>query len=137
MTDVVSVATRSQMMSGIKGKNTKPELIVRSYLHKQGFRFRLHPSRLPGVPDLILPKYKAAIFVHGCFWHQHSKCKFATTPKTNAEFWRLKLSGNVVRDAKVTAMLEAEGWRVIVIWECQVNEDGLARLSSNLTSPIG
>ena len=137
MTDVVSVATRSQMMSGIKGKNTKPELIVRSYLHKQGFRFRLHPSRLPGVPDLILPKYKAAIFVHGCFWHQHSKCKFATTPKTNAEFWRLKLRGNVVRDAKVTAMLEAEGWRVIVIWECQVNEDGLVRLASNLTSSIG
>lgn len=132
MTDVVDTATRSRMMSGIRGKNTKPELVVRSYLHRQGFRFRLHARNLPGVPDIVLPKYETVIFVHGCFWHQHTKCKFAATPKTNAEFWRLKLAANVARDAKVLALLKAEGWHVVVIWECQVNEIELASLASTL-----
>lgn len=136
MTDVVDAATRSRMMAGIQGKNTKPELLVRRYLHRQGFRFRLHSRRLPGVPDLVLAKYKAVIFVHGCFWHQHALCKLAATPKTNAAFWHLKLQGNVVRDAKNLALLETAGWRVLVIWECQVNEIGLNQLSACLKQQV-
>jgi DNA mismatch endonuclease (patch repair protein) len=132
MIDVVSAATRSRMMAGIRGKDTKPELTVRRYLHKHGFRFRLHVRHLPGVPDLLLPKYRTVIFVHGCFWHQHDGCKYATKPKSNAQFWQEKLAANVERDANVNAALKASGWRVIVIWECEISEDRLAHLASQL-----
>lgn len=132
MTDVVDAATRSRMMSGIRGKNTKPELTVRKYLHQHGFRFRLHVRHLPGVPDLFLPKYRTVIFVHGCFWHQHDGCKDATKPMSHAEFWQKKLATNVERDANVIAALSADGWRAIVIWECEINEDKLAQLASQL-----
>lgn len=132
MTDVVDVATRSRMMSGIRGKDTKPELTVRKYLHQQGFRFRLHARHLPGVPDLVLPKYHTVIFVHGCFWHQHPECRYATTPKSNAEFWQRKFASNVNRDAEVLARLTADGWRVLVTWECEASEDRLAQLVSQL-----
>src|SRR5690348_8362966 len=116
MIDVVDRATRSRMMSGIRGRDTKPELIVRSYLHRAGLRFRLH-ANLPGKPDLVFPKYRTVVFVHGCFWHRHADCRYATVPATNRVFWRKKFSANVRRDEKVTEALQGLGWRVIVAWE--------------------
>lgn len=118
--DIVDSATRSRMMAGIKGKNTRPELTVRRYLHGQGFRFRLHSRHLPGKPDVVLPKYKLAIYIHGCFWHRHQGCKFATNPKVNAEKWQLKFSQNLTRDRNQIEALMGLGWRVLVIWECGV-----------------
>lgn len=118
MVDIVDGATRSRMMAAIRGKNTKPELIVRRYLHSCGYRFRLHRRDLPGRPDLVLPKYKLAIFVHGCFWHRHEGCAYATFPKTRKLFWEEKLSGNVKRDQAQLASLNSMRWRVLVIWEC-------------------
>jgi DNA mismatch endonuclease (patch repair protein) len=118
--DVVDKTTRSRMMSKIKGKNTRPEMIVRKFLHANGFRFRLHRKDLPGNPDIVLPKLKTCIFVHGCFWHRHSMCKFATTPKTRTEFWTNKLEKNVDRDSKNKLALEKEGWNVLIIWECDL-----------------
>lgn len=135
MADVVDAATRSRMMAGIRGKDTKPELIVRKFLHQQGFRYRLHPRHLPGVPDLLLPKYHTVIFVHGCFWHQHPGCRYATMPKNNAEFWQAKLASNVERDSKVISKLKVDGWRVVVIWECEINEQRLTQLVVQLRSP--
>lgn len=134
MADVVDAATRSRMMAGIRGKDTKPELIVRKFLHQQGFRYRLHPRHLPGVPDLLLPKYHTVIFVHGCFWHQHPGCRYATMPKNNAEFWQAKLASNVERDSKVISKLKVDGWRVVVIWECEINEQRLTQLVVQLRS---
>lgn len=116
-------------MSGIRGKNTKPELVVRSFLHRAGLRFRLH-AKLPGKPDLVFPMYRTVVFVHGCFWHRHEGCCYATTPTSNPGFWRDKFASNIRRDAKVTTQLEKLGWRVLVIWACQLNEStlkGLAR----------
>jgi len=128
MVDVVDKVTRSRMMSGIHGKNTKPELLVRKYLHGRGLRFRLHAKKLPGKPDLVFPKYKTVVFVHGCFWHRHSGCKFATTPSTREHYWTNKLSENVARDSYQIAALGGLGWRVLVVWECELRE-GLARLA--------
>lgn len=107
-------------MSRIKGKNTKPEMIVRSALHKSGYRFRLHRKNLPGKPDIILPKYKTVIFIHGCFWHRHQGCKYCYTPKSNVEKWQMKFQDNIERDSKVQSQLKQMGWEVIVIWECEV-----------------
>lgn len=120
MTDIVDRATRSRMMSGIRGRDTKPEVTVRKYLHAQGLRYRIAPKTLPGKPDIVLPKYKTVVFVHGCFWHRHENCRFSATPATNVEFWQTKLKANVVRDARNTALLEQLGWRVLVVWECEV-----------------
>lgn len=117
MADVVDAATRSRMMSGIRGKNTKPELLVRRGLHRRGFRFRLHGATLPGRPDLVLPKYSAAILVHGCFWHAHN-CSLAKMPKTRSEFWRQKLTRNQARDVRQLEELQALGFRTFVVWEC-------------------
>jgi DNA mismatch endonuclease (patch repair protein) len=127
--DVVSPETRSRMMSGIRGKNTLPELAVRSAAHRLGLRFRLHRRDLPGRPDLIFPKYRTALFVHGCFWHRHD-CGLAATPKTRPNFWAEKFERNVERDGRNQRLLEGLGWRVVVIWECEtVSEDQLyARL---------
>lgn len=122
MPDVVDKATRSRMMSGIRGKDTQPELAVRRFLHRRGFRYRLHDRRLPGRPDMVLPRYRVVVFVHGCFWHQHPGCRFATTPDTNASFWQHKLSGNQMRDARKSEELQALGWRVITVWECEVGD---------------
>lgn len=127
--DVVDVATRGRMMAGIRGKDTKPELIVRSFLHRAGLRFRLH-AKLPGKPDLIFPKYGAAVFVHGCFWHRHEDCRYATTPANNAAFWQDKFASNVRRDATVRQNLGELGWRVLVIWSCELDERMLATLES-------
>lgn len=116
--DIVSKAVRSRMMSGIRGKNTIPELVVRSVAHALGLRFRLHDRRLPGTPDLVLRKHRAVIFVHGCFWHRH-ECGLAAMPKTRTEFWVEKFAANQRRDVSNRAELAVQGWRVLEIWECE------------------
>jgi len=126
MADIVSKEARSKMMSGIKGKNTKPEVLVRSMLHKMGFRFRLHRKDLPGKPDIVLPRYRTVIFVHGCFWHRHDNCKFAYEPKSRRDFWETKFKANVQRHFTVENLLVEMGWKVIVIWECEI-----AKLTGN------
>ena len=123
MVDTISAERRSWNMSRIKGKNTKPELALRSKLHRAGFRFRLHSKDLPGRPDIILPRYHIAIFVHGCFWHRHDGCRYATTPSTRQEFWSEKFDKNIERDARNRAALEAAGWTVCVVWECELQSD--------------
>lgn len=126
--DVVDAAKRSLMMAGIRSKNTSPEMIVRKFLHAHGFRYRLHSNRLPGRPDLVLPKYKVAIFVHGCFWHRHQFCKYSTNPATNVEKWKLKFQTNIDRDKRNVADLVLSGWRVIVVWECDLRMNSENRL---------
>jgi len=131
MTDVVDRTTRSRMMSGIRGRNTKPEKQVRSYLHRAGLRFRLHAS-LPGKPDLVFPKHRAVVFVHGCFWHRHAGCRYATTPSSNVQFWREKFDANVARDKSVTRQLRRQGWRVFVVWSCRINDSRLQTLARRI-----
>jgi DNA mismatch endonuclease (patch repair protein) len=128
MADIVDAATRSRMMAGIRSKNTKPELLLRSAMHAVGLRYRLHAAKLPGKPDLVLPKHKAVVFVHGCFWHRHVNCRFATTPATRPEFWAAKFSANVRRDAGNLSDLLANGWRVAVVWECALRDKKSADL---------
>lgn len=123
-------------MSGIRGKNTKPELIVRCHLHKAGLRFRLH-ARLPGKPDLVFPKYRAVVFVHGCFWHRHAGCRYATTPANNAAFWQDKFAANVRRDAVVRKQLRQAGWRVLVVWSCKLGVAELDELAATIRSEQG
>lgn len=133
MSDVVDVATRSRMMSGIRGANTRPEMIVRRYLHARGLRFRLHVRGLPGRPDIVLSKHRAVIEVRGCFWHQHRGCRYAVSPKSNADFWRIKLASNVARDKRSARALRSLGWRVVTIWECRVhNQRALANLADRI-----
>lgn len=122
MADVVDSATRSRMMSGIRGRNTKPEKIFRSLLHRQGFRFRIHVKELKGTPDLVLPRYQAAIFVHGCFWHGH-ECPLFKWPETRADFWKAKISKNRSNDKRAVVALMADGWRVCVVWECALRKN--------------
>ncbi len=110
-------------MSRIRGRDTGPELRLRSLLHRAGFRFRLHAKDLPGKPDIVLPKYHTVIFVHGCFWHRHKGCRNATTPSTRAEFWQAKFDGNVDRDNRNRAALETAGWTVMTVWECELKAD--------------
>lgn len=114
---------RHRNMAAVKGKNTKPEIAVRKLLHKLGYRFRLHRKDLPGKPDIVLPKYKTVIFIHGCFWHRHAGCKYASTPSSNTVFWEKKFEENVGRDRKNIEKLETLGWKVITIWGCEVNEE--------------
>lgn len=122
LVDVVDAATRSRMMSAIKGKHTKPEIVVRQFLHARGYRFRLHRNDLPGRPDIVLPKLKIAIFVHGCFWHRHEGCFYATFPSTRVEFWRDKLTKNTERDLLHVMSLRNMGWRVLTVWECGLKQ---------------
>ena len=110
---------RSRNMSAIKSKNTKPEIKVRKILHSMGYRFRLHSKDLPGSPDIVLPKYKTVIFVHGCFWHRHENCKYASTPKTRKEFWNKKFTENKKRDSEIQEKIKILDWRSVVIWECE------------------
>lgn len=119
MTDVFTRQKRSHIMSLVKGSNTKPELLVRSVLHRLGFRFRLHRRDLPGCPDIVLPKHHKVIFVHGCFWHGHKGCKRAGRPASNAEFWNAKLTRNIERDRQNISDLRKLGWRSLVVWECE------------------
>lgn len=122
MTDVVSPAKRSQMMSGIKGKNSVPEMLVRKTLFAMGYRFRLHRRDLPGTPDIAMQGRKIAIFVHGCFWHAHQGCKYAKTPSTRTAFWTAKLQSNVDRDQRAAGKLVEMGWRVLNVWECSMRD---------------
>lgn len=128
--DVHDKKTRSYNMSQIKGKNTKPEEMVRKYLFAQGFRYRKNDKKLPGTPDIVLPKYKTVIFVNGCFWHGHKGCRYATKPKSNVEFWEAKIARNRHRDEVTEAHLHALGWHVITIWECELR--GAASATSRL-----
>lgn len=119
--DIVDRKTRSKIMKSVPQKDTKPEMRLRNALHGMGFRYRLHDKRLPGSPDLVFPKYKAVIFVHGCFWHRHG-CKQTTTPTTREDFWQAKFKANVERDSKNVRELEATGWRVMTVWECELKD---------------
>jgi DNA mismatch endonuclease (patch repair protein) len=130
MADVLSTELRSLNMSRIKSRDTRPELFVRSLLHRMGYRFRLHRSDLPGKPDIVLPRHKLIIFVHGCFWHRHKGCRFAYTPKSRVEFWECKLGGNVERDIRVRKALRKLGWRVVIVWECELRN--AAKLEARL-----
>lgn len=123
MVDVVDSATRSRMMSGIRGRNTKPEILIRGLLHRHGFRFRLHVRKLPGKPDIVLPRYHAVVFVHGCFWHGHA-CPLFKWPSTRPDFWREKIERNRMNDHKATEALFASGWRVGIVWECAMRGKG-------------
>lgn len=134
--DVVSPAIRSRMMSGIKGKHTKPEMLARALLTAAGFRYRLHRRDLPGAPDIVLPGRKVAIFVHGCFWHAHEGCRLAATPATRPEFWKAKLAGNVERDEAAVAKLAMLGWRVLVVWECSTRKGAASDLLAALPAWI-
>lgn len=128
MADVFDRRTRSRVMSAIRGRNTSPEVTVRRFLHGRGLRYRLHGSRLPGRPDIVLPKWNTVVFVHGCFWHQHSGCRYASLPKSNRSFWKAKLLGNQRRDRLNAARLRRAGWHVLTIWECDLGPRGLERL---------
>lgn len=134
MTDVVDKATRSRMMSGIRGAETRAERIVRSYLFSQGLRFRKNVVTMPGKPDVVLPKYRTVVFVHGCFWHQHSRCKYATMPKVNRLFWEKKLGANRDRDKRDGRHLRKLGWKVMAIWECQLDNINLSALKDGIVA---
>jgi len=137
MVDFLSPRERSERMSRIRGKDTRPELALRKVLHGLGLRYRLHGKGLPGKPDLVFPRYKAVVFVHGCFWHRHPGCSIATTPKSNTAFWLEKFEKNVARDARVTAQLEGQGWRVLVAWECELSSPAkAARVGERLATLI-
>lgn len=125
MPDPPVAPDRSRLMARVRQKNSGPELLVRSILHRAGFRFRLHRRDLPGTPDIVLPRHRVAIFVHGCFWHRHPGCSRATTPKTRVDFWKAKFDRNVERDAAACAALREGGWTPVVIWECQSGQSGL------------
>jgi DNA mismatch endonuclease, patch repair protein len=118
--DIVTPEQRSFMMKGIRGRDTRPELAVRSYLHRTGLRFKLNDRTLAGSPDIVLPKFRSVVFINGCFWHRHPGCRFATTPATRSEFWQTKFAANVARDQRVYEELRRAGWRPLVIWECDI-----------------
>lgn len=123
MADIKSKEERSYNMSQIRSKDTKPETLVRKYLFARGFRYRKNDRRLPGTPDIVLPKYKTVIFVNGCFWHGHQGCKYFVWPKNNADFWKIKIETNIQRDEAKQSKLREMGWKVIVIWECQLRSE--------------
>ena len=126
-TDIVTPEQRSRMMAQVKGKNTKPELIVRSLCHEMGLRFRLHRRDLPGTPDLVFPKYRLCILVHGCFWHRHIGCKYASIPKSRQDFWSKKLDSNANRDEQCINKLKLMDWRVEIIWECELRDTNMVK----------
>lgn len=130
MTDKLSTERRSANMRAVRGRDTKPEMRVRRIAHALGYRFRLHRRDLPGKPDLTFPRLKKVVFVHGCFWHQHQRCKRASMPTSNVKFWRAKLTRNAERDAGQVAAVKAAGWRALVVWECQLRNE--ERLRSRL-----
>jgi DNA mismatch endonuclease, patch repair protein len=134
VTDIVDQQTRSRMMSGIRGKNTKPELALRQALHARGFRFRLHSGKIHGRPDLVLPKHRAVVFVHGCFWHRHEGCRYTTVPATRPEFWRAKFDANVARDSAARIKLLEDGWRVATVWECALRKPDQVNVTADLLS---
>ena len=134
MADTMSPQQRHRCMAAIKGKDTKPEMIVRKYLHSLGYRYGLHNKKLPGCPDLVLRKYRTVIFIHGCFWHGHEDCKYYRIPKTNEEFWQKKITRNRQRDIESERLLKQKGWNVITIWECDLkNKDKRKETLSSLS----
>ena len=135
--DNLSREKRSWNMSRIKGKDTSIEIMVRKYLFKEGFRYRKNDKRLPGKPDIVLPKYHTAIFIHGCFWHRHPGCKDATTPKSRTDFWKSKFSKNILNDSINQEKLKTAGWNIVILWECEINtrfEETMTRLITYLRS---
>ena len=136
MADIKTKESRSYNMSRIAGKDTKPEELVRKYLFSKGFRYRKNVRKLPGTPDVVLPKYRTVIFVNGCFWHGHEGCKYFVWPKSNAEFWRLKIETNISRDQRKKAQLRDMGWNVMIVWECELRlprrQASLERLENQL-----
>lgn len=120
MVDTVDAATRSRIMASIRGKDTKPEMVLRKSLHARGFRYRLHGKGLPGKPDMVFRRFKAVCFVHGCFWHHHEGCRYAATPATRVDYWRAKFEGNQARDKAAVESLQKSGWRVAIVWECDL-----------------
>lgn len=137
MADIFTPEKRHDIMAAVKGKDTKPEMLVRRFLHAAGYRYRLHDRKLPGCPDLVFPSLHTVIFIHGCFWHGHENCKYFRLPKSNEDFWRNKISRNIERDAKARAELEKQYWNVIVIWECDLKnksrrEEILGRIAGEL-----
>jgi DNA mismatch endonuclease (patch repair protein) len=144
MADVHEPEVRSYNMSQIKGKDTKPEIVVRKFLHSQGYRFRLHGKyrgqKLPGKPDLVLPRYKTVVFVQGCFWHGHEECRFFKIPKTNTNWWKAKIDGNRERDRRNHDKLQEQGWNVISVWECDIKDhpdNALKRIVAHINQPQG
>jgi len=136
MADVHSKETRSYNMSRIRSKDTKPEMLVRKFLHKNGFRYRLHVKNMPGKPDIVLPKYKTVIFIHGCFWHGHEGCKYYVVPKTRTEWWLNKINGNISNDTTAENNLRAAGWKIIKIWECELKKGTLEVTLSHLEDTL-
>lgn len=136
MTDVHSPSVRSYNMSRIRGKNTKPEMLVRKFLFSKGFRYRLNVKALPGKPDIVIPKLKTAIFIHGCFWHGHQQCRYFIIPKTRTEWWMEKINRNIENDKIKQDQLSNEGWRVIVLWECMLKPKAKDNTLSNLISEL-
>lgn len=134
--DIVSSSVRSRMMSGIRGNNTRPEMIVRKYLHAAGLRYRLHQKQLPGTPDIVLRRFNVAILVNGCFWHRHVDCKYATTPASNESFWQKKFLANVQRDQKNVSLLIEQGWRVLLVWECALRGESRKMVLESLIEDI-
>ena len=132
MADVVDAATRSRMMASIRGKDTRPELLLRRALHRRGLRYRLHGKKLAGRPDLVLPRFQAVLFVHGCFWHRHGGCRYATTPATRTEFWRAKFDVNVARDIRNQRELAQADWRVGIVWECTIRKGDIDAIASDI-----
>ena len=142
MADVMTPKQRSRCMAAVKGKDTKPEMIVRKYLFSRGMRFRVQVRKLPGTPDIVLPKYKTVIFVNGCFWHGHEDCKYFRLPKSNVEFWKEKIGRNIERDRESMQALLDLGWKIIRVWECELRnkanrEDTLNKIYKSITSPNG
>lgn len=134
--DRITQDQRIRLMSRVRAKDTKPELVVRSFLHRNGHRFRLHVKSLPGTPDIVLPRYKTVIDIRGCFWHRHPGCKKTTTPSTHVDFWQKKFTDNISRDQRIEAELQRLGWHVIVIWECEViNGSFRQRIENDLPMP--
>jgi len=125
MADIFSKSKRSEIMSKISGKETKPEILVRKFLFSKGFRYRKNDKRLAGKPDIVLPKYKTTIFIHGCFWHHHENCSKSALPQTNYDFWKNKIQGNIERDEKNQKKLKEIGWKVIVLWQCEIKNRNL------------
>ena len=136
MPDTLSIIQRKALMSRIRAQDTTPELVIRHALWHQGFRYRVNDKRLPGKPDVVLPKYHTVVFVHGCFWHGHKDCKYYTVPETNKEFWVAKVTRNQERDQEVWRKLEAKGWNVIIVWECQLKKANLDETIDRVAAEI-
>jgi len=136
MADVHSKEIRSYNMSRIRDKNTKPEMLVRKFLFSQGYRYRLHDKKLPGKPDIVLPKYRTIIFVHGCFWHGHQGCRYFVVPKTRTDWWLDKINRNIKKDSSAAAALRAMGWHIIEIWECQLKKNVVSSEIQRITREL-